>query len=723
MKICPQCHKEFADEINFCGSCGVKLVFKPRFCGKCGNPIKPNDKFCGKCGAMIDSAFVGNRAPEKISLVRHIDADESKGFLKGIKTRLSVIRENISGDAHFNETVENLDRIFADINSPLQIVVTGEASAGKSTFINALIGKKILPTGVPSTISITTKLLFGSSESITVHFIDGTQKSCTPQAFKHIASDNSIQFAQLRQKINYIEYAVPCDILKSMSVIDGADLNNADQKQLQTVERFLDTAGAVMWIISARNGLSAFDTSGIEQAGFASKPVVIVNQIDALADKDAVEELIPDLQSRLRGKVKTVIGLSSRLTLDGKLNRNPQLLRDSNFSVFNRFLSKTLVHDIEKYKANAVLAALSTNIDAVASSSDSVDQLTELSNYVQTLCFNPKLVDEDIANLFVGARYMSEKIPGNDLDRARIYLEKSAVKGNAFAQTFLTLLHFRKNNFTEAKRWSEPVNNRRFINKNLRDMQAIIQYLSGLMYYEGTVVAVDKSKAITLIKKSAEGGCTQGKYYLAVMLLKGEDVSYDAQEGIRLLKEAADEGDKNAPVELYAVYQSGKYGITKNATEACRWAEKIADDENLLNAMPDDQRYTLLQYLGFNYFNGEGLETDYVKANFYLVQAAAGGKDYAQYVLGCNYLVGRGCEQNTDKGLSWIKQSAAQGNEYAIQELQQLEQANVRSDERNPDPPPPRTEENSSSIDVGDVIDFIDLVKDITHWLFDSSDE
>ena len=49
MKICPNCHKEFNDDINFCKSCGTKLVDQLT-CPNCGETISPNDLFCGKCG-------------------------------------------------------------------------------------------------------------------------------------------------------------------------------------------------------------------------------------------------------------------------------------------------------------------------------------------------------------------------------------------------------------------------------------------------------------------------------------------------------------------------------------------------------------------------------------------------------------------------------------------------------------------------------------------------
>lgn len=526
MKICPNCHKEFSDEINFCGNCGNKLILKPRprFCGKCGNRLNPNDMFCGKCGARVNDVPVVRNVPTVNNRATVDNADPPfvgnvpKSFLKELKSRLNIIRRDIEGDPGLKYDLENIDKIFARIDSPLTVLVTGASSTGKSMFINALFGKKIAATGVSLTTDVIIKTVYGSSESITIHFIDGTKKSCALDAFKHISSQSSNRFEQLRQQIDYVEYALPTEILKHISIIDGAALNSSNQRNVETAERFVAEADAIILIVSARNDLTESDISSIRQSDFTLKPLLIVNQIDALNDNQSVENRIRDVQSRLKSRVQTVIGVSSLFAFNGKLNRKPDLLRASKFFVFERFLSKNMLPNAERYKTNSVVTALGVCIYSLASSSVPVGHLTELITYVQTFCFNPKLMNEEIANLFLGVRYMFEEIPGNDIDKAKVYLEKSASKGNEVAQIFLTLLYIRKENFAETKRWAAGVINRRFRNKHLQKLQAFIQYQLGTMYYEGKGTAVDKPGAVRLMKQSVEGGCREAKRSLGFLL-------------------------------------------------------------------------------------------------------------------------------------------------------------------------------------------------------------
>lgn len=53
------------------------------------------------------------------------------------------------------------------------LVVFGEFKRGKSTFINSLLGKSVLPTAVVPLTSVITLVRYGEQERATIHFKDG----------------------------------------------------------------------------------------------------------------------------------------------------------------------------------------------------------------------------------------------------------------------------------------------------------------------------------------------------------------------------------------------------------------------------------------------------------------------------------------------------------------------------------------------------------------------
>jgi len=63
-----------------------------------------------------------------------------------------------------------LDRLDA---ARLRVLVVGEAKRGKSTLVNAMLGREVLPSGVTPLTAVTTTVLYGQDERAEVRFLDG----------------------------------------------------------------------------------------------------------------------------------------------------------------------------------------------------------------------------------------------------------------------------------------------------------------------------------------------------------------------------------------------------------------------------------------------------------------------------------------------------------------------------------------------------------------------
>ena len=68
------------------------------------------------------------------------------------------------------QLVALLDRLDA---ARLRVLVAGEAKRGKSTLINALLGRAVLPSGVTPLTAVTTTVRYGDDERAEVRFLDG----------------------------------------------------------------------------------------------------------------------------------------------------------------------------------------------------------------------------------------------------------------------------------------------------------------------------------------------------------------------------------------------------------------------------------------------------------------------------------------------------------------------------------------------------------------------
>jgi predicted GTPase len=59
----------------------------------------------------------------------------------------------------------------------LRIVIFGEFSRGKSTLINALLGRAVLPAKLIPTTGHITRIVFGTPEEIRVRYVDGRMEA------------------------------------------------------------------------------------------------------------------------------------------------------------------------------------------------------------------------------------------------------------------------------------------------------------------------------------------------------------------------------------------------------------------------------------------------------------------------------------------------------------------------------------------------------------------
>src|SRR3974377_138356 len=56
----------------------------------------------------------------------------------------------------------------------IDVAILGQFKAGKSSFLNSLIGKPILPVGVIPVTTTITRLQYGKEERAIIHYFDGT---------------------------------------------------------------------------------------------------------------------------------------------------------------------------------------------------------------------------------------------------------------------------------------------------------------------------------------------------------------------------------------------------------------------------------------------------------------------------------------------------------------------------------------------------------------------
>lgn len=65
-------------------------------------------------------------------------------MVEDVIKNLNALKIFFSQEKEYKSQIEMVEKLIEDISKPFNIMVLGEFSTGKSTFINALIGKNLL---------------------------------------------------------------------------------------------------------------------------------------------------------------------------------------------------------------------------------------------------------------------------------------------------------------------------------------------------------------------------------------------------------------------------------------------------------------------------------------------------------------------------------------------------------------------------------------------------
>ena len=135
-------------------------------------------------------------------------------------------------------TAAGFAQVLRRLGAPLQVAVAGRIKSGKSTLVNALIGRRVAPTDIGECTRLVTRFQYGTVDRIEVVFRDG-RKQVLP-----FAPDGMIP-AELGvdiDTVSHIEAYLTNAALQHMTVIDTPGLGSLDAASVARTEHLLRDA-------------------------------------------------------------------------------------------------------------------------------------------------------------------------------------------------------------------------------------------------------------------------------------------------------------------------------------------------------------------------------------------------------------------------------------------------------------------------------------------------
>ena len=235
---------------------------------------------------------------------------------------------------------KKLEILSADLSDNLMIMVSGEFNAGKSTFINALLGEKVLTTDITPATAIITKLTYGEERKVIAHFIDGTIKSYELSWLEQLTAERKGAGESVRSQLSYIEYQLPFEILKSYTLIDSPGLTALHEHHTKVTESFMERADIGIWLFNSLSVGTASEVKWLKKMNSLNVPTYgVVNAVDLIEDED-LDSFLEFNKRRLFPLVKELYGVSARDILNGKLNNDEESIEWGNGQAIEELFDK-----------------------------------------------------------------------------------------------------------------------------------------------------------------------------------------------------------------------------------------------------------------------------------------------------------------------------------------------------------------------------------------------
>jgi small GTP-binding protein len=247
-------------------------------------------------------------------MLANLLTDAQNELLKEERRALAALRTAL---ARFDAAPEHqtaLDRSIEQLDELFLLVIVGEFNAGKSAFINALLGQRVVEEGVTPTTAQINVIQYG-------------------EAGRHIREPH----------LHVI--TAPVEMLRDIHIVDTPGTNAIIREHERITAEFVPRSDLVLFVTSADRPFTETERAFLEQIrGWGKKVVVVINKVDILEGQPQVEEVsrfVADSAQSLLGFSPEIFPVSARLALKGKQG-DGEAWRASRFEALERYIKSTL---------------------------------------------------------------------------------------------------------------------------------------------------------------------------------------------------------------------------------------------------------------------------------------------------------------------------------------------------------------------------------------------
>jgi GTPase Era involved in 16S rRNA processing len=174
------------------------------------------------------------------------------------------------------------------------LVVLGEFNHGKSTFVNALLGAEILPTGITPTTASINHVIYAPRPQARVVLLGGESKPLDANQLKEwvtVAGGHAAEVA-------YVECGYPSELLSNNVVlVDTPGVNDLNEQRAEVTYGYVPRADAVVFLLDAGQALKDSEREFLRSRVLESardRLIFVLGKMDMLSgdEKSAVVDYV-----------------------------------------------------------------------------------------------------------------------------------------------------------------------------------------------------------------------------------------------------------------------------------------------------------------------------------------------------------------------------------------------------------------------------------------------
>jgi|GEM_PF-1882081 len=262
----------------------------------------------------------------------------------------------------------------------IHIAVVGQFNRGKSTFINKLIKKDLLPASVLPLTAIPTEIRYGEETKAVISFSDGSQEEASEKDVKESLDSFVTENRNPENKLSVAKAVVFCKsefLAGSTVIIDTPGFGSTHIHNTKATLDILPQCDAVFFMLSADLPITQMELNFIKQIIPQSSRIFFVyNKIDLLSESE-FNETTDFIKKTIKGRLSIEVG-KWFLAVSAKTEKGMDVISNEviNFLQKEKFFS--LSQALEK-KLFLSFKAIKETTDAISNGLDDKLNISRMS--------------------------------------------------------------------------------------------------------------------------------------------------------------------------------------------------------------------------------------------------------------------------------------------------------------------------------------------------------